>query len=172
MNTLIRQLARWQPLVTALASAVLLAIAHGFETFGGLAPCTLCLKQREIYWAGLALGLIGMAISVISRSDRARRATAAVLVVVFAYGAYLAAYHAGAEWKWWPGPTTCSGGGSSALTASSMSDLLNGAKVKPPQCDKAAWVWLGLSMAGWNFLISLGLIAYSAAAARYVRPTQ
>ena len=93
-------------------------------------------------------------------------------MVVFAYGAYLAAYHAGAEWKWWPGPTTCSGGGSSALTASSMSDLLNGAKVKPPQCDKAAWVWLGLSMAGWNFLISLGLIAYSAAAARYVRPTQ
>lgn len=166
MRSLIRPLALWQPLAVALVSAVLLAVAHGFERFGGLAPCTLCLRQREVYWAALGLGLAGFAASRLSGSDRIRRAVAALLMLVFVYGAYLAAYHAGAEWQWWPGPSTCSGSGAN-VTASAMADLLNGAKIEPPRCDQAAWVWLGLSMAGWNFLVYLALAALSAASALY-----
>ena len=166
MFALIRPLALWQPLIVALVSAALLAVAHGFETFGGLAPCTLCLKQRQVYWVALGLGLMGVAFGRLSGSDRIRRGVAIGLTIVFAYGAYLAAYHAGAEWKWWPGPTTCSGVGI-GVSAQAMADLLNGAKIEPPRCDEAAWVWLGLSMAGWNFLVYLALAAYSAASALY-----
>ena len=166
MRSLIRPLALWQPPIVALASAALLAVAHGFERFGGLAPCTLCLKQREVYWVALGLGLTGFALSRLSGSDRIRRGVAIALTIVFAYGAYLAAYHAGAEWKWWPGPSTCSGLGT-GVSAQAMADLLNGAKIEPPRCDEVAWVWLGLSMAGWNFLVYLALAAYSAASALY-----
>ena len=164
MTALIRRLADWQALLAALASGLMLAIAHAFETFGGLAPCTLCLKQREAYWAALAVGLAGATVYWLTKSDRARRGAAALLTVVFLYGAYLAAYHAGAEWKWWPGPTTCTGAGGT-VSLQSMTDLLNGAKVTPPRCDEAAWVWLGLSMAGWNGLLSLALAGLSAASA-------
>ncbi len=164
MTVLIRRLVYWQALLAALASGLMLAIAHGFETFGGLAPCTLCLKQREVYWAALAVGLVGAALYRMAGSERTRRGAAALLTVIFLYGAYLAAYHAGAEWKWWPGPTACTGAGG-AVSLQSMTDLLNGAKVKPPRCDEAAWVWLGLSMAGWNSLLSLALAGFSAASA-------
>jgi disulfide bond formation protein DsbB len=164
MTALIRRLADWQALLAALASGLMLAIAHAFETFGGLAPCTLCLKQREAYWAALVVGLAGTVFYRLTGSERARRGAAALLTVIFLYGAYLAAFHAGAEWKWWPGPTTCSGAGGT-VSLQSMTDLLNGAKVKPPRCDEAAWVWLGLSMAGWNCLLSLALAGFSAASA-------
>jgi disulfide bond formation protein DsbB len=164
MTDLIRRLTAWQALIAALVSGLLLAIAHGFETFGGLAPCTLCLKQREVYWVALGLGLAGAGLYRLTRSQPARRVLAALLAVVFVYGAYLAGFHAGAEWKWWPGPTTCSGVGG-AVSLDSLTAALQGAKVKPPRCDEAAWVWLGLSMAGWNFLISLGLAGFSAASA-------
>jgi disulfide bond formation protein DsbB len=164
MTALNRRLADWQALLAALASGLMLAVAHAFETFGGLAPCTLCLKQREVYWAALGFGLAGAAVYRLTGSERARRGAAAVLTVIFVYGAYLAAFHAGAEWKWWPGPSTCSGA-AGTVTLDSMTALLNGAKLKPPRCDEAAWVWLGLSMAGWNCLVSLGLAGFSAACA-------
>ena len=69
-------LARW-PLVAALVSAAMLAIAHAFERFGGLAPCTLCLRQREVYWVALAVGLVGFALaSAIHRRVAGQRARA------------------------------------------------------------------------------------------------
>lgn len=164
MDKMIRTSVTWAPLLAAAVSAAMLAIAHGFETFGGLAPCTLCLKQREVYWAALAVGLAATLATRLSRSAALQQVALIVLSLIFVYGAGLAAYHAGAEWKWWPGPTTCAGGGGS-VTASSLSALLNGSKVRPPRCDEAAWVWLGLSMAGWNVLASLGFSGFSAYAA-------
>jgi disulfide bond formation protein DsbB len=83
MTDLIRRLTAWQALIAALASGLLLAIAHGFETFGGLAPCTLCLKQREVYWAALAVGLAGTGLYRVTGLQPARRVLAALLAVVF-----------------------------------------------------------------------------------------
>lgn len=153
-------LARW-PLFAALASAAMLAAAHAFENFGGLPPCTLCLRQREVYWVALAVGLIGFAAW---RWPATRRWVALALTAIFLVGVGVAAYHAGAEWKFWPGPASCASTGGSV----SADDLLAalGGGVKPPACDEALWVFLGLSMAGWNALISLGLAAFSLAAAR------
>jgi disulfide bond formation protein DsbB len=152
-------------LCALLASAAMLAAAHAFETFGKLAPCTLCLRQREVYWVAGALALGFMVLVRVPGGPRWREATCWALGLVFLAGAGVAAYHAGAEWKFWPGPSACASAGASSVDAAAISDLLAGAKIKPPACDKAVWVFLGLSMAGWNALISLALALLSAAAA-------
>ena len=155
---------RHWPLMALVSSALLLAIAHAFEKFGSLAPCHLCLKQREVYWVAGTVGLIGLVLQRTPLWPRLRVPVALLLGAIFLYGAGLAAYHAGAEWKWWPGPKTCSGG--DAAAASNLEAMLKGtAAIKPPACDKAAWVFLGLSMAGWNVLISLKLAVWSVLAA-------
>ena len=146
----------------------MLAIAHAFETFGGFAPCTLCLRQREVYWVAAALGAGFMILVRLPGGTRWRQATCWILGLAFLAGAGIAAYHAGAEWKFWPGPTTCSGA-SSGVSAAQLSGLLNGAKIRAPHCDEAPWVFAGLSMAGWNVVASLGLVALSVTAAQRER---
>ncbi|RAK60167.1 disulfide bond formation protein B [Phenylobacterium hankyongense] len=155
---------RWR-LCALVISAGMLAIAHAFETFGGLAPCTLCLRQREVYWVAAALSAGFMVIVRLPGGPRWRAATCWILALVFLTGAGVAAYHAGAEWKFWPGPTTCSGSGAGAVSASALNELMNGAKIRPPACDQAAWVFGGLSMAGWNAVASLVFAGLSVAAA-------
>jgi disulfide bond formation protein DsbB len=154
---------RWR-LCALLASAAMLATAHAFETFGGYAPCTLCLRQREVYWAAAVIAAVGMVVVRLPGGPRWRQISDWILALVFLVGAGWAIYHAGAEWKLWPGPTTCSGAGGS-VSAADLNAFLEGAKVRPPACDEAAWVFAGLSMAGWNALASLGLAVLSVLAA-------
>ena len=143
------------PLAAAAVSAAMLATAHTFQHFG-FEPCALCLRQREVYWAALTAGIVGY---VIARGPY-RRLAALALGALFVTGMAVAVYHSGAEWKWWPGPATC-GASISGVSADAMADLLGGAKVRPPACDEASWRMLGLSMAGWNALVSAGLAALS-----------
>ena len=152
---------RW-PVLALAACVFMLGTAHAFETFGKLGPCLLCLKQREVYWVTGTLALIAVVLSRTAWADRVRRPLILLLGVGFLYGAGLAAYHAGAEWKWWPGPAACAAGG--AVAADDLVALLKGAKIAAPSCDKAVWVFAGLSMAGWNAVISLGLAVASFAA--------
>ena len=156
-------LARW-PLVALIASALMLAAAHAFETFGGLAPCALCLRQREVYWAAIAVAAAALILGRFREGRSLAPWGAGLLAAVFLLGAGVAAFHAGVEWHWWPGPTTCTGGGASASAADLMA-ALNGQEVRPPSCDRAAWVFAGLSMAGWNAIVSLLLAIGSIAAA-------
>ena len=168
MSTFLRPfLQRWR-LWALISSLLMLAIAHGFETIGGLAPCTLCLRAREVYWVAAWVALAGMFVVRMRGGERWRAAFDGALALIFAVGVGVAVYHAGAEWKWWPGPTACSGGAGS-VNAGQMADLLQGAKIRPPACDKAAWVFLGLSMAGWNALVSLKLTILSLLAVRHER---
>jgi disulfide bond formation protein DsbB len=149
----------WWPVVAFVVSALMLGAAHAFETFGKMAPCHLCLKQREVYWVAGTVALIALVARRTPWAAKARRPFDLLLAAIFLYGAGLAAFHAGVEWKWWPGPTTCTGGGAAA--AGDLLAMLKGGAVKVPQCDKAAWVFLGLSMAGWNALASLGFAGAS-----------
>jgi disulfide bond formation protein DsbB len=151
-------------LTAACASAAMLAAAHAFETFGGLAPCHLCLYQRDVYWAALSVGILGFALGYM-RLRWAGRAATWLLALLFLLGAGVAAYHAGVEWKWWPGPASCTGGGR-GIDARELAAFLKGAKVSVPQCDQAPWRMVGVSMAGYNALISLGLAALSLWAAK------
>jgi disulfide bond formation protein DsbB len=153
---------RWR-LSALAASAAMLAIAHAFQTFGGLAPCTLCLRQREVYWAAATVAVIAMIVVRLPRGDRWKAPANALLALIFLAGVGIAVYHAGAEWKFWPGPTACSSAGGGA-SAQAMAGLLSGEKIEPPRCDEAPWVFAGLSMAGWNAVISFGLAGLALAA--------
>jgi disulfide bond formation protein DsbB len=148
------------PALAALASAAMLATAHAFETFGHYAPCLLCLRQREVYWAALTVGALGF-LAALPRQTFGRVASL-LLFGLFAAGTLVAAFHAGVEWKFWPGPTTCAGPAGGGVGADAISDLLAGAKVRAPACDVAAWRLFGISMAGYNAAISLVLAGVSA----------
>ena len=163
MASLLRPfLDRWR-LVALLVSAAMLAIAHGFQTFGGLAPCELCLKQRTVYWVAGAVAAVAMGLVRLPGGRRWRQASCWLLALVFLAGVGVAGYHAGVEWKFWPGPQECSGGGK--VSVADLQALLKGAGQKMPACDQPAWVFAGLSMAGWNTVASLILVASSVAAA-------
>lgn len=150
-----RFVARWWVGFALLAAASLLAAAHGFERFGGYAPCALCLKQRDIYWFAIAIALPAWLWALFSRSPGTPRLASFLLFAVFAAGSITALFHAGVEAKWWPGPSTCTGGG--GLDMSQLSRILSGQSVRPPQCDVAVWWFLGLSMAAWNAMIAAAL---------------
>ena len=163
MNLLRPFLDRWR-LCAVVASAAMLATAHAFQTFGGYAPCTLCLRQREVYWVALGLALGFMALVRLPGGPRWREATCWILGLVFLVGVGVAVYHAGAEWKFWPGPSACASAGG-GVDAAALEGFLAGDKVRPPACDEAPWIFAGLSMAGWNAAISLGLVVMSVMAA-------
>lgn len=142
-----------------LATGVI-ATAFAFEYIGGYVPCPLCEMQRYAYYAGIPLLFLGMAFS----SEKPRLAALLFVLVALAFlaNAGLAAYHAGVEWKFWPGPDTCA---ASAALPASAGDLLADMEARVVRCDEATWRLFGLSFAGWNVLISLILMALSFRAA-------
>jgi len=139
--------------IMAIAAASI-AGAFLFQALG-YPPCELCLKERIPYYAGILVA--GFALLFAARGARAlSRVTFSILALIFAVGAIFGAYHAGVEWGFWPGPTECTG----ALTrAASVTDFLKQLEsVKVVRCDSAALRIFGLSLAGWNAVISLGLM--------------
>ena len=141
-------------LLMAVATATLLT-ALAFQHIGGLEPCPLCLQQRWPYWLGIPLGTIAL---VAQMHQQPRRAAALLTLIAlgFAAGSALAVYHAGIEWHWWSGPASCSGANPPADVAALLQDLQGDA---PPRCDEAPWRVLGISLSGYNALISAFLAA-------------
>ena len=141
-------------LVALLSAVVALGGAWIIEYGFGYLPCALCLEQRVPYYFGipLAVGAFFMAGAGLSR-----QAGLALMAfgLLFAYGAGLGAYHSGVEWGWWPGPDACSGAGGLELDAGKLFDNLG--KTTPPSCTEAALRIFGLSLAGYNVLISAPL---------------
>ncbi|MEO1656950.1 MAG: disulfide bond formation protein B [Pseudomonadota bacterium] len=138
-------------------SLLLLAGAHLFERVGGLPPCTLCLDQREAHWAAAAAGGLTLLLARMGTGQRTLASALGALTLLYLFSAGLAGYHAGVEWGFWPGPATCTAAGKDDLASSS--DLL--ASLSAPadgvSCSDAAWRMAGISMAGYNTLISAGL---------------
>ena len=131
----------------ALGSALLLAAALGFQYLGGLAPCPLCIWQRWPH--AVAVGL-GVAILVWPSRGLAALAGLAMLA-----GAGIGLYHAGIERDWWQGPATCTAPVAGGVEPGELLDRILTAPVVA--CDAVAWSWMGVSMAGWNALLSLAL---------------
>jgi disulfide bond formation protein DsbB len=154
-------LRRHWPVAALLASAAMLATAHAFQA-AGYRPCLLCLRQREVYWAAIAIAVAALVAPRLWKSPFLPRAGNALLGGAFLVGFGVAAYHAGVEWKWWPGPATCANLGGGAITADDIAAAL-GASVKVVPCDEVAWSdpVLNLSMAAWNALVSVGLSGFS-----------
>ncbi len=149
------------------ALALFLAIfsiltALGFQYIGGYVPCMLCLIERYAYYAGIPVLFIAL---VLTAGGYRQLAAVLFLLVGLAFlaNAGLGVYHAGAEWKFWPGPTTC-GGGESLTT--SAGNLLNDIQhIKVIKCDEASLRFLGISFAGWNVVASALVMAIAFAAA-------
>ena len=143
--------------IIAAGTAFLLGLATilgalGSQYIGGLQPCELCLEQRMPYYWGLPL--LALILVLWSRlPNPAKIAGMAIVAALFAYGAYLGAFHSGVEWGFWPGPTTCSGLGDS-FSLDALNDL------RPViGCDVVQFRFLGISMAGYNAIISLAITA-------------
>ena len=167
MKSAYRLLTRWWTVFALMASIGMLGAAHAFERFGGLAPCNLCLKQREVYWAAIAIAGAATVWHLVSRGSRGTpRIAAFLLFAVFTTGFITAGFHAGGEWGWWELPAACSGGGTVSLDAIRAFATGDAPAAKPVMCDAIAWSWLGLSMAGWNALISAALAIFSLLAAK------
>jgi len=144
-----------------VAGATILA-ALGFEHIGGYLPCPLCLQQRYAYYAGVPL--LFLALVLLSAGQRRPAALLFFLVsLAFLGNAGLATYHAGAEWHFWPGPAACSGAQDLTTSAGSLLESLQTTSVI--RCDEAAWRFAGISLAGWNVVVSLLVFAMGLRAA-------
>jgi disulfide bond formation protein DsbB len=124
--------------------------------FAGYDPCHLCLQQRWAYYFAIPFSLL-LFVSARKIPESAKRGLY-ILAVVMLGSAIFGAYHAGVEWSWWPGPDTCSGDISGGLP-----DL---SKVVVA-CNEAAIRIIGISLAGWNAIISAMLAAVALAGARH-----
>ena len=148
--------------ITALAAGTL-AGAWYFQLVLDIRPCPLCLEQRYAYYLAIPLG----ALTALAAGWRAPRAPRAVLLGGFAIlalaalgNAWLGAYHAGVEWGFWQGPTDCTGPVGNLGSAGDLLKRLD--TVKVIRCDEVQWRFLGLSLAGYNVLISLLMAAIAA----------
>ncbi len=157
------------PAAVAIAAIAVAAIlgAYFFQYVMKLPPCPLCLEQRIPYYVAIPLALLVALAAVRGAPASLVRLGFAALALVMIVSALLGVYHAGIEWKLWPGPSECTG----ALPALTGGDLLRQIEsTSVVRCDEAAWRLLGLSLAGYNALISLALAAVAGlAAARAAR---
>jgi disulfide bond formation protein DsbB len=152
---------RTATILILLAAAATIGAALFSETVLGLFPCKLCLIQRWPYYLALPIAL---ALVLPPIPDAVRRAGLALLALIFLVSAGLGAHHAGVEWGFWPGPNDC--GGAPAPAASGMGDFLKQLEsARVVSCTEAAGRFLGLSMAGWNAVVSLALAGFAAFAA-------
>lgn len=149
------------PALILAASAIVLGSAMASQYWGGLTPCKLCIWQRWPYVATIAAAL--MALSLF-RGPAGRRVLVGFCAAAFAIGGGIAVYHAGVELGWFPGPTSCSG--DATMVAQTVEDLRRLLLAQPVvRCDEIQWSLFGVSMAGYNAIISMILAAASLYAA-------
>lgn len=152
----VRQRLRLVSLSLAAVPAAMLGFAYYAQYVMGLAPCILCLWQRPPHYVAAAAALLAFAF--VGGPKGLSRAFLGFAGIALLVGAGIGVFHAGVEWKFWEGLKEC--GGSIQPIATDIGDLM--ASMETAQivrCDDAAWVFMGLSMAGWNAVISLGLAA-------------
>jgi disulfide bond formation protein DsbB len=142
--------------VTVIAAATL-AGAWFFQLVLDIQPCPLCLEQRFAYYLAVPLGAL---VALAAARDAPRRvvmAGLALLALATLANAGLGTYHAGVEWGVWKGPTECTGPLVDLGKAGNLLQRLD--TVKVIRCDEVQWRFLGLSLAGYNVLISLLMAA-------------
>ena len=150
----LRIVLRASAVVLVVATATILT-ALAFEHLGGYAPCPLCLEERYAYYFAVPASALAL---FLARDDRTGIARILLLLIALAFLANMAAgiFHAGVEWKWWPGPGECSG--------AFELQWGQGGVIDTPiiRCDEASWRFLGLSFAGWNAMVSAFLTLVAA----------
>jgi len=134
--------ARWIALLVPLA---LMAGALGSQYLGHLVPCEMCMWQRYPHYAAIVAAALAI---LLRRTSLSLPLTILAGVLILSSGA-IGAFHAGVEYKWWPGPQHCTG------TVQPGADFLKRLLAAPViRCDEPQWTLFGISLAGFNFLIS------------------
>jgi disulfide bond formation protein DsbB len=165
MTATVSESPRVNPAATAALAIFVVSLATllgvwFFQFVLKLPPCPLCLEQRIPYYLVIPLSLV-VAIAALWHAPRSVvSAGFAVLLVAMLVSAALGAYHAGVEWRFWAGPTDCSGPVTDFTAKGPLLDQLKSIRVV--RCDEAAWRFLGISLAGYNVLVSLALAAVAA----------
>ncbi|HEY6754945.1 MAG TPA: disulfide bond formation protein B [Pseudolabrys sp.] len=164
MDEYVALLRRDPPAAAAAIVAVIGALTIGgflfFQYVLGYPPCPLCLDQRNAFYVSVPLAALLWLGANYGASDKVIIAGFAVITAVMLWNAGLSAYHAGVEWKFWPGPADCSGPINNLGSASDMLKRLQDIRIV--RCDEAAWRFLGISLAGYDVLVSLFLAAVAA----------
>jgi disulfide bond formation protein DsbB len=137
-------------LIALLLPAGLLGGALGSQYLGGLVPCEMCYWQRWPH--GAAILLAALAFTGAADSRRSRMLTLLAALAIAVSGA-IGVYHAGVELGIFEGLTTCTSTASGASTAELLKEIM---KVPLVRCDQVQFSFLGISMAGWNAILSLG----------------
>jgi disulfide bond formation protein DsbB len=148
--------------VIAVVGAATILGAYYFQYGLHYEPCELCLKERVPYYAAVPLALIVALVDLAARRGWWPHIVLVVgglvlLALLMLSGVGLGVYHAGVEWKFWPGPTECSGSLSGFGSVGGLLEKMNQTRLVP--CDVAAFRILGISLAGYNAMISLALAA-------------
>jgi disulfide bond formation protein DsbB len=147
-------------LAILVIAAVTLAGAWFFQLVLDIRPCPLCLEQRYAYYLAIPVA----ALTALAAAKDASRVVVVIGLAILALAALgnagLGAYHAGVEWKFWQGPTDCTGEIGNLGSAGNLLERLD--TVKVIRCDEVQWRFLGLSLAGYNVLISLLMAAIAA----------
>lgn len=144
------QTRRGLPVAIIVAAGAILGTAYFFEYVLGILPCALCQYQRLAWW--VAIGVAGASF-YLGRLPAWQMAGTALAALVVLSGGAIAGYHVGVEQGWWEGPSSCS---SSAFGTNDL-DALRSAIMAAPviRCDEVAWSLFGISMAGYNMLLTL-----------------
>ena len=134
-------------IVTAITSASLLLSVFILQYFVGIKPCSLCITQRWPHALVLMLSLCAL----LPIMAKFRRPILALISLAFATTASVGAYHLSIEFGWVTGPATCSGN----ITGDTVEELRRQLMAQPfTKCNDIAWSLFGVSLAGYNFLIS------------------
>ena len=139
----------------AIGGAATILGAWFFQYVLGYEPCALCLEQRYPYYFGIPLAVLAILGESVGASRKVLLAALAVIALAFVWNTGLSVFHAGVEWKLWPGPRDCSGSPASMGAPGSLLQDLQSIHI--PRCDEAAWRFLGISLAGYDAMISAAL---------------
>ena len=135
-------------LLALLAPALLLGGALGSQYLGGLAPCEMCYWQRWPHEAAIALAALAYAVA---KKPAASRLAVYLAAFFIAVSGAIGVFHAGVEYGWWEGLTTCSRGPSAGSSEELLNAILNAPVVR---CDQPQWTLAGISLAGFNAIFS------------------
>jgi disulfide bond formation protein DsbB len=136
--------------IALLLPLALLGGALGSQYLGGLHPCEMCYSQRWPH--GAAIVLAALAFTAAAQSQRSRTLTLLAALAIAISGA-IGVYHAGVEAKIFEGFTTCTANATGSSTAELLKQITHAPLVR---CDQVQFRFLGISMAGWNAILSLG----------------
>lgn len=153
-----------KPANAAFAAAFLmfaaLCGAWYFQYVLNYVPCPLCYQQRIPYYFAIPLGVAVGALALYGGSRTLVRLGLYLLALVLLVSAGMGAYHAGVEWGFWQGPTSCAAGAPSTAPIGNILDSIRNIRAVP--CNEAAWRLFGISLAGYNAIVSAAaaLIAF------------